>query len=721
MKKVAVVATEKDYGIFLRNNIEKYLGKYAKFKEYSMMEMQRINALQEDIVLISGFNIFQSVKPKLKSSSKLIVLSVTLNKPLTEKLKDVETGTRALLVNFDIRSCINTITNLHAAGFENIEFIPYYPGVEYDKSIKLAITPNDAHLVPEEIEVILDIGEGIVDINCIFDIAEALGVTNLFTSNEMMKAKENYYFTNSNMERLLGENENLSGGIETLIKLMKQGIIITDVAGKILQANKKAEVILRGRTDMLIGFNIGEILPELNGNDSSSYRRNILSASKSFEKLIEIGGRNLMVSSVAITVENEVNGSVITLDDFEEVENKQHGISSKLAGTNNEAKYTFDDIKGKSKEIKDTIAIARRMSKTDFSVLITGESGTGKEVFAQSIHNESKRKNYNFVAINCAAIPENLLESEMFGYEEGSFTGAKKGGKIGYFELAHKGTIFLDEIGEMPLSLQAKLLRVIEEKKVVSVGAHRGIDVDVRIIAATNKNLFQMVEKGKFREDLFYRINVLPLQLPSLRERTADIQILLEYFMDKNAESFVISDEVKNILSVYPWRGNVRELRNLVEYMTSLDKSEIGQEDLSPIQKYWIQNDMSNGNEERCYWKVTNNPERSYIKSVDFSSIEAKFILSEGKKIKIYRFILEKLSNAFYEKKRLGRSSLERLASENNLCYTEAELRTCLKRLDDFGFIRVGRGRTGSVITEDGSKFFEKIRNQETFTIVTNG
>ncbi|WP_334307544.1 sigma-54 interaction domain-containing protein [Paraclostridium sp. AKS81] len=202
--------------------------------------------------------------------------------------------------------------------------------------------------------------------------------------------------------------------------------------------------------------------------------------------------------------------------------------------------------------------LGKKISKSDYTVLITGESGTGKELMAQSIHNESLRSKQPFIAINCAAMPENLLESELFGYEEGAFTGALKGGKKGLFEQAHNGTIFLDEIGDMPIYLQTKLLRVLQENQVMRVGGESVIDIDVRVIAATNKNLLEMIRQEKFRADLYYRINVLPINIPSLRERKEDISMMLNYFMKKKRH---ISDEAKEILNKYPWPGNIRELK----------------------------------------------------------------------------------------------------------------------------------------------------------------
>ncbi len=258
---------------------------------------------------------------------------------------------------------------------------------------------------------------------------------------------------------------------------------------------------------------------------------------------------------------------------FEDIK-RERKLSDKIL--DNRAIYTFDKIISKDKHFLRIIEFAKRISNSKSTVLIGGETGTGKEVFAQSIHNQSDRKDGPFIAINSAAIPENLIESELFGYVEGAFTGAKKSGQIGKFELANKGTIFLDEIGEMPLKLQTRLLRVIEEGIVSRVGALEQTIVDVRIIAASNKDLKTQVSKGKFREDLFYRLNVLPLNIPPLRKRKDDIPILASFFMDKiskrlNKNEVGLDDYSLDRMKGYDWPGNVRELENLIELIINLE------------------------------------------------------------------------------------------------------------------------------------------------------
>jgi transcriptional regulator with PAS, ATPase and Fis domain len=240
------------------------------------------------------------------------------------------------------------------------------------------------------------------------------------------------------------------------------------------------------------------------------------------------------------------------------------------------AVYTFDKIIGESPTFLQTVAFAKKIADSKSTILLMGESGTGKEVFAQSIQNYSNRRDEPFVALNCGAIPKNLIESELFGYVGGAFTGAKSEGHPGKFEIADGGTLFLDEIGEMPYELQTRLLRVIEEGTVRRIGGNREIPVDVRIIAATNKNLKGEVEKGNFRKDLYYRLNVLPLRLPPLRERKEDIPLLIDYFMERksrrlNKKKVNVSASTMERLQNYGWAGNIRELENFVELIINTE------------------------------------------------------------------------------------------------------------------------------------------------------
>lgn len=273
---------------------------------------------------------------------------------------------------------------------------------------------------------------------------------------------------------------------------------------------------------------------------------------------------------------NESLNKVVYINDFEEND-------------------PFEKIIGNSKTLKESLYIARKASKSDSSVIIYGESGTGKELLAEAIHLSSKRKDKPLIKVNCASIPDNLIESELFGHEKGSFTGAIKR-KLGKFELAQNGTIFLDEIGEMDKNIQAKILRAIQNKEIQRVGGEETIKLNIRIISATNKNLEEMIKKNEFREDLFYRLNVIPIELPPLRDRKGDITLLIKHFLNKkleNNEIKNISDEALIALCNYKWNGNIRELENIIERILVLsEKALICIEDIP----YFIRNYNNNCN-----------------------------------------------------------------------------------------------------------------------------
>lgn len=353
---------------------------------------------------------------------------------------------------------------------------------------------------------------------------------------------------------------------DTIIDSIPAGIMTSDLDGNIITVNKHM-LYLFGYTEEEMKQKKAYSLFEDWDNAIKAIRLN----DNYLDEDVFVNSRknvlqyNLSVYPIRDIKEN-LNGVVYV---FKEVR-KVRKLANKIMGR--QAIYTFDKIIGNNKEFLKTIEFAKQIADSRSTILIMGESGTGKEVFAQSIHNYSNRRNETFVALNCGAIPKNLIESELFGYEEGAFTGAKKNGHPGKFEIADGGTIFLDEVGEMPLDMQTRLLRVIEEGTVCRIGSTKEIVVDVRIIAATNKDLVEEVNRGNFRKDLFYRLNVLPLRLPALRERKDDIPLLIDYFMNKiskriNKKVIELTKDYLKELIEYDWPGNIRELENLIELM----------------------------------------------------------------------------------------------------------------------------------------------------------
>lgn len=354
--------------------------------------------------------------------------------------------------------------------------------------------------------------------------------------------------------------------IESLLDSIQASIISCDISGGIKTVNKQALQLFKTSEKQ---FKLKPVTRYLDRfEEIVEACRNSLEFQN--EEIAVFGLSNMAYVSVSAYpiagVDDQLEAVILVLRDVK----KMHKMANEIMGRR--AIYTFDQIIGKSRQIKEVIEFGEEVSDSKSTVLLTGESGTGKEIFAHAIHNNSNRRNKNFIVLNCASIPRSLIESELFGYEEGSFTGAKRGGNPGKFEIADGGTIFLDEIGEMPLDMQTRLLRVIQEGMVSRVGSNSQFPVDIRIIAATNKDLYEEVNKGNFRLDLYYRLKVLPIHLPPLRSRREDIPLLVEHFNQKvsgsiNKNPMEIPEHYMAKLASYDWPGNVRELENIIELM----------------------------------------------------------------------------------------------------------------------------------------------------------
>lgn len=347
--------------------------------------------------------------------------------------------------------------------------------------------------------------------------------------------------------------------LNAVIHVSDSGIILVNKRGQIETFNPAAE--------KMFGIRAADVI----GNQSHTVANAVLRHLLEREE-IAIGGsittEDMVVAYEPIQTDHERTGTVITFKEISKIQQLENQIRRDLHMKGLVSRFQFSDIQYASEKMEELIKKARYFASTDSTVLIIGESGTGKELVAQGIHHASNRSGRPFVAINCAALPESLLESELFGYADGAFTGARKGGRPGVFELAHEGTIFLDEIGEISPPIQARLLRVLQEREVMRVGGDRVIPVNIRIIAATNRNLWQLVTEGKFRADLYFRLNVLRLEAPALRDRKDDIPVLVDHFLKRGgvtAQWNQLSERMRHFLRSYSWPGNIRELENIME------------------------------------------------------------------------------------------------------------------------------------------------------------
>ena len=357
-----------------------------------------------------------------------------------------------------------------------------------------------------------------------------------------------------------------------ILNSVHDGVIAADENGRITQVNQSA-VKKFGITEKMVGRDINEVIPEevlREIHKTKEYIDNEVTVANSLKESC-----NVLLTAKRIEDDNKEYGMIYIMKSLSDASN----IASKLIHES-DYKVEFSDIVGESRAIKDVIALSNKIADSDSTVLIRGESGTGKELFARAIHNKSGRRKGPFVAINCGAIPEALLESELFGYEDGAFTGAAKGGKVGKCQLANGGTLFLDEVGDIPIFLQVKFLRMLQERTIEKVGGNKSIPIDIRVIAATNRNLENMIENNEFRSDLYYRLNVIPVFIPPLRDRKEDILIISESFMDKYSKLLRrnvhdMTPQVKQILMDYSWPGNIRELENTIECALNVESQEI--------------------------------------------------------------------------------------------------------------------------------------------------
>ncbi len=363
----------------------------------------------------------------------------------------------------------------------------------------------------------------------------------------------------------------LSQRYSSILQFSNDAILATDNRGFITVANPMALSLLKKGELECVGQKISRFFPQMDFKQLSAARAPLLNV------IITLRKTQYTVNFIPIIIENRFEGVLCTFHTIQAIQETEQKIRMQLYEKGHVAKYHFSNIIGRSPAILRSKEIAASYAKAESTVLIIGDTGTGKELFAQSIHNSSSRSDGPFIAINCAALGKELLESQLFGYEEGAFTGAVKGGRQGLFEVAHGGTIFLDEIGEIPPETQMQLLRVLQEKEVRRVGSYRILPVDVRVICATNRDLAQEVQAGRFRRDLFYRINILRLDIPPLKERREDIPLLVSE-MVKRYDAGVVEKATPHInalirqLGQYDWPGNVRELLGLIERITTLSE-----------------------------------------------------------------------------------------------------------------------------------------------------
>ncbi len=614
-----------------------------------------------DLIIVSSRFAYNDLTAKklLDRDSEIIIAERTIDFDGLDEIVALSVGTKVLLVN-DLRETTNeVIENLKEIGVTGLEFVPYFPGCDQpiDRP-SIAITPGESAYVPKWVTTVIDIGPRVMDFPTILDILSKTG----------RGKSQAGYFTRAYLRKIIKMNQivsasrneiaHLNDKLSSMLNRLGDGLLLFEGSGRVLVANQRVRQLLRLENARPEGRLLSEIISDAE----------IIKAlmSKNQEQIVDTRSGQLSVALLEIS-----EGQFLaTFKSIEDSLLEHDRLKRELVRKGFYAKYAFEDIVGRSSALERAKKISKKLAASTLTILLQGESGTGKELFASAVHNASSRRKGPFLAVNFSALPDNLLESELFGYEEGAFTGAKKGGKPGLFEQAHGGTLFLDEIGDISFKMQARLLRVLQENEIMRVGGSEIRTVDVRVVAATHRNLFKMVQEGQFREDLYYRLKTGVVHLPPLRERKDDIPLLVGHFlkvsgipglsMDPDALSALISEK---------WYGNIRELENAISYMIAVRSSTtLGYEDLPEVTAE-VQEDRRDRN-------------------LEVSDIQ--------------RFILETV--AIYEQRGdiLGRKQLAMLSEARGYDLSENQVRTKLNHLEQLGLIYKGKGKVGTKLTESG-------------------
>ena len=687
-KNVAVISLDAYAGQFYAQQVQELFGDRIAVCSYSVRDgsvehMPRKYDLY--MVTTDAFDSLGDMHRYVPIDGEMMEIHVTLRWDVVHRLQALPAGKKVLFVNLSDKMCREAVTRLNQLGVNQLDFDLYHPGApEPDMSqYDFVITPQETRYVPAGAREIIDIGQRVCDSSTMIEAALRLGFEELLETPEFEQYQRDVAANTYSFDRVFARGLRLESQFEILMEILDEGIVGVNERGEVFASNHKLEEITGIPGARALQRPAAEVYPFV------PFARCLAERAPQPAQVVSANGVNMNVAVAPVLRGGACIGAFATVQRFSDAENRQNELRSQLLHKGYRAKYTFDDVVGQSPAIRRCITILKKMSLTQLPVLLIGETGTGKELFAHAVHNASPRADGPFVAINCAAMPENLLESELFGYEEGAFTGARKGGKPGLFEFAHKGTLFLDEVEGMSTALQCKLLRVLQEREIMRVGGNRIVSVDVRIVAATNENLDKMVEEGTFRRDLYYRLNTLPVLIPPLREREGDLLLLIDHFRKGIGASFTLSPELERLLLTHQWRGNIRELRNVVEYFSYTGSPVVGPEELPPTFHYLPAGLPEAGGAGAQPPRLADCPQEDE------------------------RVVLSRLYQADREGQSLGRDAILAAAKAAGLPCSQQEVRRILSALDQAGLARVSRGRGGTRLTPAGRALCRRLETEE--------
>ena len=645
----------------LHHQLLQLLGDDLSIRSYAADEGLPSN-LKADIILYSS----EALKDELSyikniDAEKVIIGKRTVHHDYLDKLLSIPEGSSVLVVNDEYNVTMELIQSLYQLGISHVRFLPFKKNETYQEKIDAAVSPGEIELVPSYIPLILDIGVRLFDMTTILKIADYCNLP----ENAALHISERYIRSMIELQQKLMAAQKQTKAIyqhlENVVNTVDDGILAMNEKKEITVFNEKLEALFHVRGSDIINTPIQKAALQ---EDVVSFIQHGIEESR----LFSIHGVDVAVYRYSMALEQTTVAVFKSVRQASEIEKT---AQRKLREKGFFAKYSFDDIICENTGMKNLKQIAKKLALSEHPILIQGESGTGKELFAHAIHQHSMRKNGPFLPVNCSALSESLLESELFGYEEGTFTGAQRGGKKGLFELADNGTIFLDEIGDISLSMQSRLLRVLQEKEIRRIGGTKIIPINVRIISATNKRIEKQMKEQTFRNDLFHRLNVLNLSIPSLKERKEDIPLLIHHFITKNGKWLKVEPALMNLLASAEWDGNIRELKNTVDYMiTVADGSVLTKNDLPHSFSSSIPQPASGEQSEH-------DAILSIVKECNLAG------------------------------KAASRDLISEKTKEWIMPLTPQQVRRRLDDLEEKGWIQKRKGRGGTKITEAGMKYLE--------------
>lgn len=673
MKRIAVVTDHSGsvLGDFLRNNLLEIFGGFVDVALHSFDELRLGDQIEGDAVMVMLPAKMLAVKPFVTDSRRVLSVRRTLKERAVFRLFDIPAGSRVLIVNDTQETTLETVALLYQLGLDHLQLEPFIPGMDLT-GIQIAVTPAEAARVPSEIETVIDVGHRCIDLSSFLQVISRLGLEEAEIDQRLIRYAETIVTLDTGIKEQYKAIYLKNLSLDTVVNLSTEGVLLLDREKKIRICNERLRTMLSCPPGQSV----------VDSSQLPDVVQALLERAEIIDEICEWNGHILLVNKRQLQQFGEAAGTYLQFQEVTYIRQLEQTLQNRLRSKGMVARYQFNDLLTASGKMMELLKQATRMASSELTVLISGESGTGKELLAQSIHNQSTRAKQPFVAVNCAALPESLLESELFGYEAGAFTGALREGKAGLFEQANYGTIFLDEIGDMPCALQARLLRVLQERQVMRVGSQRLIDIDIRVIAATNQELRQKLASGEFRADLYYRLNVLPICMPPLRERCEDVLLLLEHFLKQHGRSEIrLTAEAAAQLQKYQWPGNIRELANAAAYLSFVAGSVIEKADLP---HYMLDTRIE-------------ADETSLIPLRDRAAASA---------------VLTVLSELDSGARGAGRLQIERLLKQRNTELSESEIRRILLLLGRVGLVETGRGRGGSRITKIGLDFINRSTNR---------